>query len=317
MKFYRRIEDFPRLRNVIATIGIFDGVHSGHRRIIERMREVAKERGGETVLVTFNPHPKSVLHKDHKYLKYIHSRSRKIDLLARTGIDYVIEIPFSKAFAQTPAREFIQSFMVQKVGVSHIVVGYDYRFGKGQEGTYEGLLAMGKEWGFSVEQLSAVTVSDIIVSSTAIRSALHEGNVQLANTLLGYEYSLFGEIIYGKQLGRTIGFPTANIEVPNKLKLIAANGVYACRILWKGQKLIGMGNIGFRPTVNGNHRTIEVNIFDFSQEIYGDYLTVYFVQRIRDEKKFQDLDALKVQLEEDQEVVREILKQCKVSPFKA
>mgnify|MGYP003808129147 FL=1 len=317
MKFYRHIESFPRLQNAVVTIGVFDGVHHGHRTIIERMKAVAKKNNSETVLVTFNPHPRMVLYEDCKFLKFIHSRTRKVDLLARTGIDYLIEIPFTKEFAQISAREFISDVIVAKIGASHLVIGHDYHFGKGKEGSYEGLLEMGNEFGFTVEQIPPVQLNGITVSSTEIRKALHEGNISKANSLLGYEYSLFGEVIYGKQLGRTIGFPTANIEVPNKLKLIAANGVYACRILWKNKKLIGMGNIGFRPTVNGNHLTIEVNIFDFNKDIYGDYLTIYFVERIRDEMKFEDLNALQGQLQKDEISVRAILKEKTANGFKA
>jgi riboflavin kinase/FMN adenylyltransferase len=317
VKFYRHIDSFPRLKNAVVTIGVFDGVHHGHRTIIERMKDVAKNTNSETVLVTFNPHPRMVLYEDCKFLKFIHSRSRKVDLLARTGIDYLIEIPFTKEFAQISARKFISDIIVDKIGAAHLVIGHDYHFGKGKEGSFDGLVEMGEEFGFSVEQIPPVQLNGITVSSTEIRKALHEGNISKANSLLGYEYSLFGEVIYGKQLGRTIGFPTANIEVPNKLKLIAANGVYACRILWKNKKLIGMGNIGFRPTVNGNYLTIEVNIFDFNKDIYGDYLTVYFVERIRDEMKFEDLNALRIQLQKDEVSVREILNEKTANGFKA
>ena len=317
MKFYRHIDSFPRLQNAVVTIGIFDGVHYGHRTIINRMKDIAEETGGDTVLVTFNPHPRTVLYEDQKFLKFIHSRTRKADLLARTGIDYLIEIPFTKEFAQISARDFIRDIIIGKIGATHLVVGYDYHFGKGKEGSYIGLQEMGKEFGFAVEQIAPVQINGLTVSSTEIRNALHDGEVSKANTLLGYEYSILGEVIYGHQIGRTIGFPTANIEVPNKLKLIAANGVYACRIMWKNKKLIGMGNIGFRPTVNGNYLTVEVNIFNFDKEIYGDYLTVYFVERIRDEKKFENLDALREQLKQDEITVREILQKKSANGFNA
>ncbi|NCD42556.1 MAG: bifunctional riboflavin kinase/FAD synthetase [Bacteroidia bacterium] len=308
MKFYHTISGFPLLPNAVVTIGVFDGVHHGHRTIIDRMKTIAMETGGETVLVTFNPHPRTVLYEDSKFLKFIHSRSRKADLLARTGIDYLIEIPFTMEFAQMPAKTFIENILVKQIGVKHLVVGHDYHFGKGKEGTYEGLVAMGQEMGFSVERIAPVKIGGIVVSSTQIRKALREGNITKANALLGYEYSILGEVIYGQQLGRTIGFPTANIEVPNKLKLLAANGVYACKILWKNEKHIGMGNIGYRPTVNGDNLTIEVNIFDFNTDIYGDFLTLYFVERIRDEIKFKNLQALKEQLIRDEIIVRERLK---------
>ena len=311
MKFYRHIENFSTLKNAIVTIGVFDGVHLGHQTIIDRMLEVAKETGGETVLVTFHPHPRMVLYEDCKFLKFIHSRSRKVDILARTGIDYLIEIPFTKEFAQIGAKEFVQDILVNKIGAKHIIVGHDYHFGKGKEGSFEGLVEQGKEMGFTVEKVSPVKIDDITVSSTEIRKALHSGNINLANKLLGYEYSIMGEVIYGHQLGRTIGFPTANIEVPNKLKLVAANGVYACKIRWKEHNLIGMGNIGFRPTVNGNDLTIEVNIFDFNKDIYGDFLTVYFVDRIRDEMRFENLSALQEQLKKDEITVRKLLSEKK------
>ena len=296
MKIYHDINSFGPVKDPVVTIGTFDGVHIGHQEIIKRTNEAAKQIGGESVLITFDPHPRMVIHPDSWDLKLINAPKRKIDLIRKSGIDHLIVIPFTKKFAKMSSFEFIKGILVDKVGVKKIVVGYDHHFGKDRLGDFKSLDEIGTNLGFEVEEVSAQYVNGLAVSSTKIRKALNDGDICLANNLLGYEYSIYGKVVEGFKIGRKLGFPTANIEVDDKLKLITANGVYACKVIWENHRFLGMGNIGVRPTLNRKDLTIEVNIFDFDKEIYGDCLTVYWIDRIRDEIKFKDLDALKEQL---------------------
>lgn len=307
MKIYSCIEEFTPVAFPVVTIGTFDGVHVGHRAIIKRLKEVAARHNGETILVTFDPHPRKVLYSDSWDLKLINSPKRKIDLIRKTGIDHLIVLPFTKKFAQMSSYEFIKNILVDKIHAKNIVVGYNHHFGKDRLGDHQSLEVMEKEFGFTVDEVPAQYIDGISVSSTKIRKALNDGNITHANKYLGYEYSIHGNVVEGFKIGRTIGFPTANLEVDDKLKLITANGVYACKVLWNGQKLGGMGNIGVRPTLNRKDLTIEVHIFDFDKQIYGDYLTIYWIDRIRDEVKFKDLEALKEQLVKDKKTVLGIL----------
>ena len=307
MKIYKSLEEVKPIKNAVVTTGTFDGVHLGHRSLIDKMNEMAASIDGETVILTFDPHPRRVLYPDSWDLKLINSQQRKIDLLSRTGVGHLIIIPFTIEFSAMNPLEFIKDIIVEKIGGKTIVVGYDHHFGKNRLGNYNSLNEIGRELGFTVEELPAQIVEDIPVSSSKIRKLLHEGNIKLANQLLGYEYSIMGKVVYGYQVGKTIGFPTANLEVEDKLKLIAANGVYACKILYRNEKLIGMGNIGFRPTLDRKDLTIEVNIFDFEKIIYGDKLTIYWIDRIRDEVKFNNLEELKNQLIRDRKTVKNIL----------
>lgn len=295
------------MKDPVVTIGTFDGVHIGHQEIIKRTNEAAKQIGGESVLITFDPHPRMVIHPDSWDLKLINAPKRKIDLIRKSGIDHLIVIPFTKKFAKMSSFEFIKGILVDKVGVKKIVVGYDHHFGKDRLGDFKSLDEIGTNLGFEVEEVSAQYVNGLAVSSTKIRKALNDGDICLANNLLGYEYSIYGKVVEGFKIGRKLGFPTANIEVDDKLKLITANGVYACKVIWENHRFLGMGNIGVRPTLNRKDLTIEVNIFDFDKEIYGDCLTVYWIDRIRDEIKFKDLDALKEQLVIDKQTTLKLL----------
>lgn len=295
------------MKDPVVTIGTFDGVHIGHQEIIKRTKQAAKQMGGESVLITFDPHPRMVIHPDSWDLKLINAPKRKIDLIRKSGIDHLIVIPFTTKFAKMSSFEFIKEILVDKVGVKKIIVGYDHHFGKDRMGDFKSLDEIGRNLGFAVEEVSAQYVDGLAVSSTKIRKALNDGNIRLANNLLGYEYSICGKVVEGFKLGRKLGFPTANIEVDDKLKLITANGVYACKVIWEENRFPGMGNIGVRPTLNRKDLTIEVNIFDFDKEIYGDCLTVYWIDRIRDEIKFKDLDALKEQLVIDKQTTLKLL----------
>ncbi|MCK5703837.1 MAG: bifunctional riboflavin kinase/FAD synthetase [Cyclobacteriaceae bacterium] len=307
MKIYHGLEAFKKVKNPVVTVGTFDGVHIGHNRIFQRMLKLSESCDGETVVVTFHPHPRLVIHPDSKNLKFINTRDRKYDLIEKYGIDHLVVIPFTPDFAKTDARTFVKNILFDKIGICQLVVGYDHQFGKNREGSFDELIALAHELDFKVEQIPVQDIDNIAISSTKIRNALKEGKIKTANTLLGYEYSITGRVVRGNKIGRKLGFPTANIELEDEYKLITAIGVYACRVLWKDKLFLGMGNIGFRPTINNSDLTIEVNIFDFDKEIYDDVITIYFVDRIRDEVKFKDLNALKMQLIRDSKTVKKLL----------
>ena len=297
MRYYSNIADFPKIDNAIVTVGNFDGVHLGHKAIINEMKKIKNETNGNIVVVTFNPHPKSILCDSG--IKYIHSNSRKSKLLAKLGVDYLINIPFTKEFSKLSPEEFISEYLVKHIHAKHIVVGYDCHFGPNHNKTMNALMELSNKHNYNIIDIPPVYSNGKIISSTEIRKALQQGNIKEANTMLGYEYSIYGKVVYGQQIGRTIGFPTANLFIDDELKLIAANGVYACKIKLDNENYFGMCNIGYRPTLNGKDLTIETNIFDFSRDIYDEYIGVYFVDRIRDEVAFKDLKALKAQLEID------------------
>ncbi len=307
MKIYHGLGEYSRVKNPVVTVGTFDGVHVGHSKIFRKMKEIAAKCGGETVVVTFHPHPRLVIHPDSKDLKFINTLERKYDLIARNGIGHLVIIPFTRAFASTSAETFVNEILVKEIGVCELVVGYDHHFGKNREGSFGELLRIANKLNFNVEQVCEQDVDNIAVSSTKIRNALNKGEIITANKLLGYEYSITGIVVGGNKIGRKIGFPTANIELKDHYKLITANGVYACRIEYDGKIYLGMGNIGYRPTIDHSDLTVEVHIFDVDREIYGESITIYFVDRIRDEVKFRDLDALKEQLVRDKVSVLRIL----------
>lgn len=308
MNIYHDIKEFPEIHHAVVTVGTFDGVHLGHQQIFHRMKAIAREMKGESVVVTFYPHPRLVIHPDSTDLKFINTREKKYQLIEKNGIDHLVIIPFTKEFSRTASSEFVKKILVEKIGVKKLIIGYDHHFGKDRQGSIMELRGLSKIHGFEVEEVGALEIDGIPVSSTKIRNALIEGNVRLANHLLGYEYSITGTVVEGSKIGRMIGFPTANIELHDRYKLISANGVYACRAEWKGRIYKGMGNIGFRPTINEGKLTIEVHLFDFDEEIYGDSLTIFFVDRIRDEVRFENLAGLRDQLIADKARVLEILR---------
>ncbi len=307
MKIYHGFDEYERARNPVVTVGTFDGVHLGHRKIFEYMTKLAHSCNGQTVVITFDPHPRLVLHADSRDLKFINTRERKYELIAAYGIDQLMVIPFTREFAGTGAEQFVENILVEKIGLSKLVVGYDHHFGRNREGSYDALLKMAGVMGFELERVPARDINQVAVSSTKIRNALNEGRIRLANELLGYEYSITGKVIPGNKIGRGLGFPTANIRLDDVYKLITAVGVYACRIKYRNRLFSGMGNIGYRPTVNHGDLTIEVHIFNFNEEIYDETLTIFFVDRIRDEIKFDSLEDLRDQLVKDRETVCRIL----------
>lgn len=308
MKVYRNIEEFSRLDNAIVTTGTFDGVHYGHQKIISRLEELAKQHNGESVIITFFPHPRLVLFPEDNDLKLINTLDEKIELLEKSGIDHLLIIPFTKEFSRLSSLEFIQQILVDKIGTKKLVIGYDHHFGKNREGSFEHLKHYSTEYGFEVEEIPEQDINDVAVSSTKIRNAILEGDVSVANKYLGYNFSLRGLVKKGDQIGRTLGFPTANISLAESYKIIPADGIYAVNVFIQDRKLQGMLYIGDRPTVQGKSKVIEVNIFDFSEDVYDQLIKVEFLQYIRGDKYFNSLEELKVALAKDELSVRSALK---------
>lgn len=283
----------------MLTTGTFDGVHLGHLRIIERLSELAHASKGESVVLTFHPHPRLILYPDDGSLKLLSTLEEKISLLEAAGIQHLIIHPFSLEFSRLSSLDFVRNIIVGQIGTKKLVIGYNHHFGRNREGSFEHLKEFGPVYGFDVEEISARDVDQVEVSSTKIRNALLAGDVRTATAYLGREYSLQGIVVKGKQLGRTIGYPTANIEVGDSYKLIPADGIYAVRVDLEGSIYQGMMSIGMNPTVNGTMRTIEVNILNFEKDIYDKRVKICFVQRIRNEQKFAGLEELKKQLHRD------------------
>ena len=298
MKIYHSIEEFQKIENAVVTTGTFDGVHIGHLRIIDRLKEIAQAVNGETILLTFSPRPRMVLFSDND-LKLISTKNEKIALLKQAGIDHLIIHPFSREFSRLSSVEFVRDVLVNKMGTSRLVIGYNHHFGRNREGRFEHLKEYGPMYGFQVEEICAQDVDEVSVSSTKIRKALDEGCITTARQYLTHDFSLTGIIVKGNHLGHSIGFPTANIKVLDPHKLVPANGVYAVRVLIHDQEYKGMLNIGVRPTVDGTEKTIEVHIIGFDKDVYGEELTVLFDSWIRDEQKFDSLNELKTQLQKD------------------
>lgn len=309
MKIHYSLDNFNALKPVL-TIGTFDGLHQGHQMVINQLKQLAKNMAGESVIFTFYPHPRIVTSPNEKNLRLLTTKDEKIKLFEKLGIDHLIIYPFNKAFSELSYAEFVQTILVEKIGTKCLVVGYDHRFGKDREGGYEYLQNCAKKFDFEVKRTNALSVDVENVSSTRIRIALENGDLIKANEYLGYEFSLHGTVVNGKQLGRKLGFPTANIEASDKYKIIPGYGVYAVYAEIGGNTYKGMLNIGMRPTFNNNadNRSIEVNIFDFSEDIYGKEITLIFIDKIRDEQKFDGIEGLVNQLKEDKKAVLQVLK---------
>ncbi|WP_297337407.1 bifunctional riboflavin kinase/FAD synthetase [Algoriphagus sp.] len=301
MKIYEGLQEFGSVSNPVVTSGTFDGVHLGHQKILLRLKEIAKSIGGETVLLTFWPHPRLVLYPKEHNLRLLSTFEEKAKLLRDFGIDHLISIPFTKEFSQMTSHQFIQEVIKKKIGTKKLVIGYDHRFGKNREGSFEYLQENSSAFGFELEEISRQDVDAIGVSSTKIRRALESGEVSTANQYLGRPYELNGLVIKGQQIGRSIGFPTANIHIPNDYKLIPKDGVYAVRALVLGKLYNAMLNIGNRPTVDGSKKTVEAHLFDFQGNLYDQQITIYLEFYLREERKFENLAGLKAQLLIDQE----------------
>ena len=321
MKIYHQLSEFKKLANAVVTIGTFDGVHYGHQKIIKRLCELAKLSGGESVILTFFPHPRMIIDPENQGLKMINTIKEKAEMLANLGVDHLIITPFTRDFSNLCPADYIKNILVDTIGTKQLIVGYDHRFGKDRQGGMKDLENYAKVCDFSIEEIPEHDINDVAVSSTKIRTALLAGDVSLAATYLGYPFSINGPVIKGDKIGRTIGFPTANIFVEETYKLIPGDGIYAVTVemsselgagSWefpgdselktgnsKLKTYTGMAYIGQRPTINGMTRNIEVNIFDFSQEIYGQTIKMNFLKFLRHDVKFTGLDALKEQLYQD------------------
>ena len=310
MKIFRNIIETRNIPHAVVTIGTFDGVHLGHQAIFNKMKSLAQAVGGQTVVVTFSPHPRQVLNIDSSHLRFITTPEEKLLKFEEYGIDNVVIINFTKEFSRTPSEVFIKDYIINNIKPAYIVVGYDHHFGKNRMGDFSLLSDLKKKYDFKVERVAAQDVEHIAISSTKIRNALAVGNVKSANRLLGYAYSVTAEVVRGNEIGRTIGFPTANLELPKEYMLFNQGGVYACMVDYKGKTYKAMANIGHRPTIGDRAEDdllIEVNLFDFDGDLYGKEITVRFIDRIRDEVKFNGLPELKAQLEQDREQAFRIL----------
>lgn len=299
MKIYHGIDDFTRLNYAVVTSGTFDGVHVGHQKILSRLREIADRNNGETVVLTYWPHPRLVLHPEDSSLKLLNTFEEKAALLKNEGIEHLVRIPFTREFSQMTSEEFITRILVETIGTRKLVIGYDHHFGKNREGSFESLRQNAPRYGFEVEEIPKQDVDHVTVSSTKIRQALEKGDVENAAHLLGRPYSLTGRVVQGDKIGRLLGYPTANIDVDTRYKLIPMFGIYAVTVRYESELLQGMLYVGYRPTINGTRLNVEVNIFDFDKEIYGESLTVYFHKLIRNDTRFSDLEQLRVQLATD------------------
>jgi riboflavin kinase / FMN adenylyltransferase len=299
LKLFHSINDFRSTKKTILTLGTFDGVHIGHKKILERITQNTENGKYESLVLTFFPHPRMVL-QEKSEIKLLNTISEKTKLLEQTGIENLVIHPFNESFSRLTAEEFVHTILVDQFHIHKIIIGHDHRFGRNRTANIDDLIAFGEEYGFEVEQISAQEIQDVSVSSTKIRKALDEGNVALANDYLGYSYFLTGEVVKGKQLGRTIGFPTANINIEEDYKKIPKNGVYVVKTFINEKEVFGMMNIGFNPTVNGEKKTIEVNLFDFDADIYGHKIEVSLLEYLREEQKFGSVELLKEQLNQDQ-----------------
>ncbi|MDI6032640.1 bifunctional riboflavin kinase/FAD synthetase [Flavobacterium sp. LB2P84] len=306
MKIFHSINDFSSTKKTILTLGTFDGVHIGHKKILKKITQNTENQKYESLVLTFFPHPRMVL-QEHSDIKLLNTIDEKIDLLEKIGIENLVIHPFDEAFSRLTAEEFVSTILVDRFHIQKIIIGHDHRFGRNRTANIDDLIAYGKEYGFEVEQISVQEINDISVSSTKIRNALLEGDMALANDYLGYDYFLTGSIVKGKQLGRTIGFPTANLKIEENYKLIPQNGVYIVKSIIDKQTVFGMMNIGFNPTVDGQKQSIEIHYFDFNTDLYNQKISVSILQRIRSEQKFESVGLLKEQLEKDKKTALSFL----------
>lgn len=298
MKIFNAIADFDTSKKTIVTLGTFDGVHIGHKKIIEKLLHNAEISNCESLILTFFPHPRMVL-QEKSEIRLLNTLEEKTQLLQKTGLDNLIIHPFDEAFSRLTAEEFVLEILVKKFNIHKIIIGHDHRFGRNRTADINDLIIFGAQYGFEVEQISAQEIDEVSVSSTKIRNALHDGQIKLANQYLGYDYFLSGTVVEGKKLGRTIGYPTANIKISEDYKLLPKIGVYAVKTTLFGKTVFGMMNVGNNPTVGGTQLSIEVNFFDFEGDLYGQDLEIAIVEFLRDEQKFGSLDLLKAQLAED------------------
>lgn len=307
MKVYNSLEEFSTSNKTAVTTGTFDGVHAGHKVIIEQLKRAAEKIDGESVILTFFPHPRMVLYPDDTDLRLLNTINERISMLKKTGIDHLIIHPFSKEFSRLSSTEFVRDILVNQLNVSTLVIGYDHHFGRNREGSFKHLEELAPLYNFKVEEISAQEIQQVNISSTKVRNALLNGEIYTANQFLGYNYAIKGTVVDGEKTGRKIGFPTANLKTNEWYKLIPSSGVYAVKVKVENTTFNGMLNIGNRPTLkNSNKETIEVNIFNFDEEIYGQEIEIEFFEKIRNEQKFENLSALTNQLKIDKEKVVQV-----------
>ncbi len=315
MKVHRDIDDLPVFRNAVITIGTFDGVHMGHRQIIDKLKSEAIAVNGESVIITFHPHPRKVVSSTILGIRLINTLDERLDLLENMGIDHVVVVPFTGAFANQPAEEYIRNFLIGRFHPHTIIIGHDHRFGRDRQGDYLLLESKATEYNYQLKEIPKHILQDISISSTNIREAILHHEIDTANKLLGYEFFFSGTVVDGDKLGRKLGYPTANLKITDEEKLIPGNGIYAVYSLLDNStqkessqptrhfllatRLKGMMSIGFRPTVDGKKRVVEVNLFDFNEDIYGKTLTVFVKKYLREEIKFDGLEALVKQIDQD------------------
>jgi riboflavin kinase / FMN adenylyltransferase len=309
MQVHTDIDNLPRFRNAIITIGTFDGVHMGHRQIIDKLKTEALANDGETVIVTFHPHPRKIVASPILGIRLINTLGEKTELLEQMGIDHLVVVPFTDAFANQPAEDYIKNFLVERLKPHTIIIGYDHRFGRDRLGDYRLLEKKAMEYNYVLKEIPKHLLENIAISSTNIREAILHNDTTTANKLLGYDFFFSGEVVHGDKLGRTLGYPTANLKVTDEEKITPGNGIYAVYAQPEGstEKYKGMMSIGFRPTVDGKKRVVEVNIFDFNREIYGQSLKVFVKKYLREEIKFDGLEALVKQIDNDKEESLKVL----------
>ena len=301
MQIHRDINNLPRFTNAVITIGTFDGVHLGHRQIIDNLKEEAVKAKGESVIITFHPHPRKVVSSVIMGVRLINTLDERIELLEKTGIAHLVIVPFTDYFARQTAEEYIQDFLVEKFKPHTIIIGYDHRFGKERSGDYKMMEEKALVYNYKLKEIPEHVLNTIKVSSTNIRNAILHSNIEEANNFLGYNFFFTGEVFHGDKIGRTIGYPTANLKSTDDEKIVLGDGIYAVYATVEGKTYKGMMSIGFRPTVNGKVRVTEVNIFDFDKEIYDQRIRVIVKKYLRSEVKFNGLEELKEQLHKDKE----------------
>lgn len=314
MKIYRSIEEVPYEPTRVITTGVFDGVHLGHQKLLSRILEIAHSINGNSMIITFDPHPQLVLKKDMtEPLKLLTTLSERLKLFEKFGIDEVLIIPFTLEFAQTPAHNFVEDILFKKIGFRKIFVGHDHLFGKNREGNINLLIELSKKKGFEVEQISAFIFEEIVISSTKIRNALYVNNIELANKLLGHDYFIEGIVVRGDGRGSKLGFPTANIKFNDENKLVPSNGVFLVYTILDGNKYYGMANLGVRPTFESNGKKIlEVYLFDLNRDLYGEKISLFFKKFIRPEQKFESVDELLIQIKKDEKLCRKLVKDLNI-----
>ncbi|MCD6542904.1 MAG: bifunctional riboflavin kinase/FAD synthetase [Flavobacteriaceae bacterium] len=304
MKVHHSIKKFKaKKHSTILTIGTFDGVHIGHQKIIERLNQIKSKNKDRSVILTFFPHPRKILNQGHE-IKWLNTMDEKVQLLDKFGLDLLIIEPFTKEFSELSALDFVKHLLVDQLYIKNMVIGYNHQFGKNREGNFEQLKEYGEIYNFNVEKITAQEIEDVSVSSTKIRKAIEEGNIKKANAYLGYNYLLTGEIVKGQGLGRKLNFPTINLNIEETYKLIPKTGVYIVKTTIEKTTFYGIMNIGFRPTVNGKNKTIEVHLLDFTGDLYGKKMQIEVLKHLRDEQKFSSLDDLILQIKKDEITAR-------------